>query len=101
MAAAAAATATMRIDGEAVVVTAGFTLEGNNLWSAAATGAPVCQNDALLLAFGAETAVDGIELLLFLFEVVEVDRHRTGKHNEKEKQQIDIDVRLLMRDCRF
>ena len=101
MAAASTATATACIDGEAVVVAARLTLEGNDLRSAAAAWALVCQHNALLFTLGTEAAVDGIELLLFLFEVVDVDRHRTGKHNEKEKQQIDIDVRLLMRDCKF
>ena len=86
MSAASAATAAACIDGEAVVVTAGLTLERDDLRSATATGAPVCQNDALLLAFGAETAVDGIELLLFLFEVIDVDRHRTDKYNEQKKK---------------
>ncbi len=101
MAAASAAAATACIDGEAVVVTAGLTLESNDLRSATATGALVCQHDALLFTLGTEAAVYGIELLLFLFEIVDVDRHRTGKHNKQEKQQIDIDMRLLMRGCRF
>ncbi len=100
MAAAAAAPAA-GVDGEAVVVAARFTLERNDLRPAAASGTLVGQYDALLLAFGAEAAVDGIELLLFLFEVVDVDRDRTDENNEQEKQQIDIDGILLMKGCRF
>jgi len=48
------------------------------------------------MAFGTEAASDGIELFLFLFEIIDIGKDRTSKDNEEKKQKIySIDGSLL------
>ena len=72
------------------------TLEGNDLRSGASSRSLVGQFHALLVAFGAETAFDGIEMFFLLLEIENVGNDRTCKDNEEEKQKIyGIDGDLL------
>ncbi len=75
MTAAATAASTVCVNGEAVVVTAQFTLESNGLRPAAATRSLVCQQNTFLAALWTKTAIDSIKLLFFLFEIIDVNHH--------------------------
>ncbi len=101
MTTATTAASTVCINGETIVVTAQFTLESNGLRPAAATRPLVCKQNTFLFAFGTKTAIDGIELLFFLFEIIDVNHHRTNKYNKQEKQQINIDRKSLGRGIGF
>lgn len=91
MTAAAATASTACINGKAVMVTTQFTLESNDLRPATTSRPLVCKQNAFLFALGTKTAIDSIKLLFFLFEIIDVNHHRTDKYNKQKKQQIDID----------
>jgi len=52
-----------------------------------------------MFAFGTEAACNGIKMLFFLFEIVDVDRNRADKNDQKKEKKIDIDDRPLVLIC--
>ena len=67
------------------MVSALRTFEGKYLWSAAASASLVGHLYTLLVASGAEAAFNAVELLFFLFEVVDVGKDRSSQNDDKEK----------------
>lgn len=81
---------------KAVMVPALGTFEGEYLRSGAAAASLVGQLHAFLVAPGTEPALDAVELLFFLFEVVDIGKDRPCQNDDKEEQKIDgIDGSLL------
>lgn len=82
--------------GKTVMISAFRTFESEYLRTGAATASPVCQFYTLLMASGAKTASNAVELLLFLFEIVDVCKDRSCQYDDEEQQKIEcIDGSLL------
>ena len=67
------------------MVSALHTFKSKYLRSAAASASLVCHLYTLLVAFGAEAALNAVELLFFLFEVVDICEDRSSQNDDKEK----------------
>jgi hypothetical protein len=67
------------------MVSALRTFEGKYLRSAVASASLVCHLYVLLVASGAEAAFNAVELLFFLFEVVDIGKDRSCQNDNKEK----------------
>ncbi len=70
------------IDRKTVGVTAYLTFVCDQLRATAASCTFVCHDYRILLAFGAEPALNGIEVSVFLFEIIDIDSHRAYENNE-------------------
>jgi len=64
------------------MVSAYTALVGQDTWAGAASGTLVDKLYTALFAFGTESAIDRIKLFFFLFEIIDIDRNRSGKYNE-------------------
>lgn len=71
------------IDTEAVFVPAFGAVEADQL-GAAASASAVIQHDRGLFAFGADSRLDGTEMLVFFFEIIDVDRDRPHQNNHQK-----------------
>jgi len=101
LAAASASAAATAFYGKTVGIAAGATGKRDDLRAGTAGCALVGKFDGILAAFGAETAVDTLQLLFFLFEIVDIYRDGTGEDDQQKCEKIGIDCSLLIGWYRF
>ena len=77
-----ASAAAALIDRKTVYVTAYLTFVCHQFCTTATSCTFVCKDYRILTAFGAEPALNGMEVSMFLFEIIDIDSNRAYENNE-------------------